>query len=273
VDGDFIMTAEVQPVLKALRKRGIHVVALHDHMIGEERSFYLRHSWGKGSTRELVEGIKEARNARKAAASGKSHSGKRPSQEAFRRGTEPALDLPGIRSGRSARLARKELVMRWLSLAAGLAVSCLTVGFVPSPAEAQSAHPRPVDSSSSYQSTRPYPGMPGSYNLTTPATAPSGINLSVPYAMPPYVRVVDVGLYDNSFIPGIVYIRVGTVVRWTNRGDHHHTVTSDEGFWDSGELRPGEGYAVYFPLPGTYYYHCRLHARDMGAWVVVRGGY
>src|SRR5207249_7699308 len=37
VDGDFIMTAEeVQPVLRALRKAGIHVVALHNHMIGEE---------------------------------------------------------------------------------------------------------------------------------------------------------------------------------------------------------------------------------------------
>src|SRR5947209_5861362 len=32
VDGDFIMTAaEVQPVLHALRKAGIHVVALHNH--------------------------------------------------------------------------------------------------------------------------------------------------------------------------------------------------------------------------------------------------
>src|SRR5262249_39720723 len=37
VDGDFIMTAaEVQPVLRALRKNGLHVVALHNHMIGEQ---------------------------------------------------------------------------------------------------------------------------------------------------------------------------------------------------------------------------------------------
>ena len=36
MDGDFIMSAaEVQPVLKALRKGSIHVVALHTHMIGE----------------------------------------------------------------------------------------------------------------------------------------------------------------------------------------------------------------------------------------------
>jgi hypothetical protein len=37
IDGDFIMTGEeVQPVLKALRKGGIHVVALHNHMVGEQ---------------------------------------------------------------------------------------------------------------------------------------------------------------------------------------------------------------------------------------------
>src|SRR5438067_331673 len=37
-DGDFIMTAaEVQPVLRARRKANIHIVALHNHMVGEQR--------------------------------------------------------------------------------------------------------------------------------------------------------------------------------------------------------------------------------------------
>jgi hypothetical protein len=40
VDGDFIMTSEeVQPVLRALRQSGIHIVALHNHMIGEQPAF------------------------------------------------------------------------------------------------------------------------------------------------------------------------------------------------------------------------------------------
>jgi plastocyanin len=87
---------------------------------------------------------------------------------------------------------------------------------------------------------------------------------------PPATKVVDAALYDNSYIPSVLYISPGTVVRWTNKGRHHHTLTSDEGFWDSGELRPGEGYAVYFPLAGRYYYHCKLHEKDMRAWVVVQ---
>ena len=52
MDGDFIMTAaEVQPVLRALRKAGIHIVALHNHMVGEQPAFYFTHFWGKGSGR------------------------------------------------------------------------------------------------------------------------------------------------------------------------------------------------------------------------------
>jgi hypothetical protein len=61
VDGDFIMTAaEVQPVLRALRKAGIHIVALHNHMIGEQPAFYFTHFWGKGPAAELARGVKSA---------------------------------------------------------------------------------------------------------------------------------------------------------------------------------------------------------------------
>jgi hypothetical protein len=68
VDGDFIMTAgEVQPVLRALRKSGIHVVALHNHMIGERPAFYFTHFWGKGPTGELAHGLRSALEAQAAA--------------------------------------------------------------------------------------------------------------------------------------------------------------------------------------------------------------
>jgi hypothetical protein len=74
VDGDFIMTAEeVQPVLRALRKAGIHVVALHNHMIGEQPAFYFTHYWGKGPARELAKGVKSALDAQKQAAGGEKH--------------------------------------------------------------------------------------------------------------------------------------------------------------------------------------------------------
>lgn len=64
VDGDFIMTAkEAQPVLRALREAEFHVVALHNHMIGESPSFYFTHYWAKGPAVELAEGFRSVLDA------------------------------------------------------------------------------------------------------------------------------------------------------------------------------------------------------------------
>lgn len=74
VDGDFIMTAaEVQPVLRALRKAGIHVVALHNHMIGEQPAFYFTHFWGKGPAQELAKGVRAALDAQAQAGRERGH--------------------------------------------------------------------------------------------------------------------------------------------------------------------------------------------------------
>ncbi len=61
VDGDFAMTAsEVQPVMRALRSAGIHIVALHNHMIAESPGYYFLHYWGNGNPKELARGIRKA---------------------------------------------------------------------------------------------------------------------------------------------------------------------------------------------------------------------
>ncbi|MEM7049404.1 MAG: DUF1259 domain-containing protein [Acidobacteriota bacterium] len=71
VDGDFIMTAEeVQPVLRALRQGGIHVVALHNHMIGDTPPFYFVHYWGKGPAAELARTLARALAAQRHAGGG-----------------------------------------------------------------------------------------------------------------------------------------------------------------------------------------------------------
>jgi hypothetical protein len=80
VDGDFIMTAaEVQPVLHALRKGGIHIVALHNHMVGEQPAYYFTHFWGKGRVEDLAKGLRAAldvqRKAGKTSRAGKVRSG------------------------------------------------------------------------------------------------------------------------------------------------------------------------------------------------------
>jgi hypothetical protein len=64
MDGDFIMSAaEVQPVLHALRKGGIHIVALHSHMIGEQPNFYFTHFWSTGKAQDLARALRTALDA------------------------------------------------------------------------------------------------------------------------------------------------------------------------------------------------------------------
>jgi hypothetical protein len=67
IDGDFIMTAEeVQPVLRALREAGLHVVALHNHMMAEQPGFYFTHFWGKGPAADLARGFRGVLDAQAA---------------------------------------------------------------------------------------------------------------------------------------------------------------------------------------------------------------
>lgn len=61
VDGDFAMLeSELQPVLKALRAAGIHIVAIHHHMAMEAPRVLFLHYWGVGATRALATGLKAA---------------------------------------------------------------------------------------------------------------------------------------------------------------------------------------------------------------------
>jgi hypothetical protein len=61
VDGDFAMTEdELQPVLKSLRGAGIHVVAIHHHMVGETPRILFLHYWGRGSVTTLAASVKKA---------------------------------------------------------------------------------------------------------------------------------------------------------------------------------------------------------------------
>ncbi len=61
VDGDMVMKGdELQAVLKSLRQSGINVVAIHQHMVGEQPQLMFLHYWGKGSAPELAQAVKKA---------------------------------------------------------------------------------------------------------------------------------------------------------------------------------------------------------------------
>ncbi len=61
IAGDVAMLdSEVQPVLKALRKNGLSIVAIHNHMTGSNPTIHFLHYWGKGPAATLAGGFREA---------------------------------------------------------------------------------------------------------------------------------------------------------------------------------------------------------------------
>ena len=61
IAGDVAMTeSEVTPVLKALRKNGLDVVAIHNHMTGDRPVVIFLHYWGRGRAEKLATGFKSA---------------------------------------------------------------------------------------------------------------------------------------------------------------------------------------------------------------------
>jgi len=61
IAGDVAMLAsEVTPVLKALRKNGLDVVAIHQHMTDTNPTIYFLHYWGTGPADKLATAFKSA---------------------------------------------------------------------------------------------------------------------------------------------------------------------------------------------------------------------
>jgi plastocyanin len=72
-----------------------------------------------------------------------------------------------------------------------------------------------------------------------------------------------------AFWPQRLEITAGTTVAWSNKDQLVHTVTADDGSWDSGEIAPGRTWRHTFERPGTYSLHCTPHP-FMTVVVVVR---
>jgi plastocyanin len=77
-----------------------------------------------------------------------------------------------------------------------------------------------------------------------------------------------VEITDSTFSPATLTIGVGDTVTWRNADDRPHTVTSESGVFDSGNLDEGVGFSFTFSEPGTYTYRCDYHP-DMQATIVV----
>ncbi|MHB1296668.1 MAG: cupredoxin domain-containing protein [Anaerolineae bacterium] len=77
-----------------------------------------------------------------------------------------------------------------------------------------------------------------------------------------------VSMSGSQFTPQTLEVAAGTTVVWTNDDSVAHTVTSDDGLFDSMELASGDTYSFTFDQAGTYPYHCSLHPNMIGEVIV-----
>jgi plastocyanin len=64
---------------------------------------------------------------------------------------------------------------------------------------------------------------------------------------------------DKEFSPTTRNVGQGAVVEWTNTGSNKHTVTADDGSFDSGDISAGGKWTHTFAEAGDFAYHCKLH--------------
>lgn len=69
----------------------------------------------------------------------------------------------------------------------------------------------------------------------------------------------EVSMGYSTYSPVHVDVLTGDTVQWSNASARSHTVTADDGSFDSDRVVVSDGYSHEFAAPGAYPYHCRLH--------------
>ena len=73
-----------------------------------------------------------------------------------------------------------------------------------------------------------------------------------------------VDMQAASFNLTEVHIQAGQSVVWNNASGAEHTVTADDGSFDSGDVEPANQYTMQFSAVGTYPYFCQYHGGSGG---------
>jgi plastocyanin len=99
-------------------------------------------------------------------------------------------------------------------------------------------------------------------------------------ATPASAATKDVTIESFAYNPTSVTVNEGDTVRWTNNDPTGHSVTADDGSFDSSDndcspsgtqescIKPDSPFTNTFDTAGTYAYHCRVHGSMHGTVVV-----
>jgi plastocyanin len=78
----------------------------------------------------------------------------------------------------------------------------------------------------------------------------------------------DIAVKNFAFVPANLSVQTGDAVTWTNMDNVSHTVTADNGAFDSGAFGAGTNFQITAGPPGTYTYTCQIHPFMKGTLTV-----
>ncbi|HSJ07283.1 MAG TPA: hypothetical protein VK936_11290 [Longimicrobiales bacterium] len=139
-----------------------------------------------------------------------------------------------------------------------------------------SLHASNIDATTLHAASRAGDRVRWGFEFTVPIT----VARYLPQRSPPDPRhassgvanadtVVRVTLANLRYEPARLEIAAGTVVEWQNDDPLEHTVTAQDGAWDSGPIPPGGAWRNRFVRPGRHVVICTPHP-FMTAEVTVR---
>jgi plastocyanin len=78
-----------------------------------------------------------------------------------------------------------------------------------------------------------------------------------------------VTISDFKFMPNALTVQAGARLNVTNNDSTAHTATADDGHsFDTGTVGEGSSKTISVTKPGTYPYHCSIHAFMHGKLIV-----
>jgi plastocyanin len=91
-------------------------------------------------------------------------------------------------------------------------------------------------------------------------------------AAPAQPGTTHASIVDFAFDPVTLRIQPGATVRWRNDGAAPHTVTADDGSFDSGLIAAGASFERTFSDTGTFAFLCTFHPEMVGTVEVIPPG-
>jgi plastocyanin len=149
----------------------------------------------------------------------------------------------------------------WVAGAALLLAACSPIPNVDTPT------PEPDDNIPETGSTAVVPTdaplateLPAS-TATSPAPTAAPTEAAPTEAAP---QPAFVNIQGSRFSPASITISAGSTVTWRHQGSGSHTITADDGAFNSGTITAGETFSFTFTTPGEYGYYCEFHGSPGG---------